>query len=101
MVSECPRPGKSIRSLTAWEWRYCLSVDLVMASGTVWSWPPITSSSGPRSSFLVWTLSGECREKFAALLFADQLDLLNRQVRAVTARITELLAAHPDAGIFL
>ena len=38
---------------------------------------------------------------FTALLFADQLDLLNQQVRAVTARITELLATHPDAPILL
>jgi transposase len=38
---------------------------------------------------------------FTALLFADQLELLNIQVRAVTARIGELLAAHPDAAIFL
>ena len=36
-----------------------------------------------------------------ALLFADQLELLNSQVRASTKRIRELLAAHPDGAAFL
>ena len=34
-------------------------------------------------------------------LFVDQLDLLNTQVRAITRRIRELLATHPDAALFL
>ena len=38
---------------------------------------------------------------FSALLFADQLELLNSQVRAITKKIRGLLAAHPDAAIFL
>ena len=37
---------------------------------------------------------------FTAMLFVDQLELLNRQVRAVTARISERLAERPDAVIF-
>ncbi len=35
------------------------------------------------------------------LLFTDQLELLNRQLRAITKRIRELLAGHPDAAMFL
>jgi transposase len=38
---------------------------------------------------------------FSALLFVDQLELLNRQVRVVTERIRQRLADHPDAVIFL
>jgi len=38
---------------------------------------------------------------FAMLLFIDQLELLNGQVRAITRRIGELLAGHPDAAVFL
>ncbi len=38
---------------------------------------------------------------FTALLFTDQLDLLNSQVRAASKRIRELLLTHPDAAIFL
>ena len=35
-------------SVIASECRYCLRVALVTASGTVWSLPPVISSSGPR-----------------------------------------------------
>jgi len=38
---------------------------------------------------------------FAMLLFIDQLELVNGQVRAITRRIGELLAGHPDAAVFL
>jgi transposase len=38
---------------------------------------------------------------FAAVLFVEQLELLNTQVRAITKRIRERLAEHPDAAIFL
>lgn len=38
---------------------------------------------------------------FTALMFADQLELLNTQIRTITRRISQLLATHPDAGIFL
>jgi transposase len=34
-------------------------------------------------------------------LFVDQLELLNTQVRAITKRIRDRLADHPDAAIFL
>jgi transposase len=34
-------------------------------------------------------------------LFIDQLDLLNAQVRALTKRVRNRLAEHPDAAIFL
>jgi transposase len=37
---------------------------------------------------------------FSALLFVDQLELLNAQVRAITGRIAERLTEHPDAAIF-
>jgi transposase len=38
--------------------------------------------------------------RFAALALADQLELLNRQVRQFNRRIDELLEAHPDAPVF-
>jgi transposase len=38
---------------------------------------------------------------FSAMLFVDQLELLNNQLRVITKRIRELLAQHPDAPIFL
>jgi transposase len=38
---------------------------------------------------------------FTALLFTEQLDLLNSQVRVVSKRSRELLLTHPDAAIFL
>src|SRR6516164_3576937 len=65
MVREWPRSANSTRSVTASECRYCLRVDFVIASGTVWSLPPMVSSSGPRSSFAVLTSAGECGEKAA------------------------------------
>lgn len=37
---------------------------------------------------------------FTAMLFADQLELLNSHVRAVTVRISERLTEHPDVVIF-
>jgi hypothetical protein len=40
-------------------------------------------------------------EAFSTLLFVDHLELLNAQVRAITWRIRELLACHPDAALFL
>src|ERR1700722_15468002 len=66
MVSEWPRSSNSTRLVFAGEWRYCLRVDLVMASGTVWSLPPIVSKSGPRSGLSVSTLSGEWGERLGA-----------------------------------
>src|SRR4051812_34946132 len=65
MVRECPRLSNSISSVTAVEPRYCFNVAWVIASGTVRSRPPMTSSSGPRWSLWVFTSAGECREKFA------------------------------------
>lgn len=38
---------------------------------------------------------------FTAMLFVDQLALLNTQVRQITKHLRERLAAHPDASIFL
>lgn len=38
---------------------------------------------------------------FSAMLFVDQLELLNSQVRSITKRIRKRLADHPDAAIFL
>ena len=37
----------------------------MIAAGTVWSFPPAVSSSGPRVEFPVFTFAGECDEKFA------------------------------------
>jgi transposase len=38
---------------------------------------------------------------FSAHLFVDQLELLNSQIRAITKRIRQRLAEHPDAEIFM
>jgi len=38
---------------------------------------------------------------FTAMMFADQLELLNTQIRAITKKIRERLGEHPDAAIFL
>ena len=40
-------------------------------------------------------------KQFTAMMFTEQLELLNAQVRAITRRITSRLADHPDAAIFL
>ena len=42
-----------------------MNVDRVTLSGTVWSLPPETSSSGPRRALRVSTAAGECDTKFA------------------------------------
>src|SRR6202034_3165771 len=46
MVSEWPRSSNSTRLVFAGECRYCLSVDLVIASGAVGCLPAIVSNSG-------------------------------------------------------
>jgi transposase len=38
---------------------------------------------------------------FSAMLFVDQLALLNNHLRAISKRLDELLAQHPDANTFL
>ena len=38
---------------------------------------------------------------YTAMLFIDQLEMLNQQVRSITKHISERLTAHPDAQIFL
>ena len=43
-----------------------------MASGTVWSLPPMVSSSGPRSWLAVSTSAGECGEKAADAAVTEQ-----------------------------
>ena len=40
-------------------------------------------------------------KSFSAMLFVDQLEMLNTQVRAITKRIESLLDEHPDARTFL
>lgn len=44
------------------------------------------------------TIAGKA---FTAMMFVEQLELLNTQIRAITKRIRERLAEHPDAVIFL
>lgn len=44
------------------------------------------------------TVSGKA---FSAMLFVDQLELLNTQVRSITKQIRERLSQHVDAPIFL
>src|SRR5579863_4661110 len=65
MVSEWPRSGNSMKSVMAGDLWYSLRVEVVMAAGTVWSWPPAVSSSGPRVLFPVFTFAGDRGVKFA------------------------------------
>src|SRR5712692_10355148 len=65
MVREWPRSAKRLRSVTAVEWRYCLKVEWVTTSGTVWSFWPEMSRRGPRAEFLVFTFAGECGVRLA------------------------------------
>lgn len=51
---------------------------------------------------LLGASQGTTRGKaFTALMFTDQLELLNNQIRLISKRIRELLITHPDANIFL
>src|SRR2546425_10193212 len=65
MVSECPRPGNSLNSVTAGELRYALSALFTSSGGTVLSFSPETSSSGPRVPFDTLTLVAEFGLKVA------------------------------------
>jgi hypothetical protein len=60
MVSEWPRSANSVSSVVDSECWYCLYVDLLTASGTVWSLAPMVSSSGLRSWFFVATFVCAC-----------------------------------------
>lgn len=51
---------------------------------------------------LLGASQGTTRGKaFTALMFTDQLELLNNQIRLISKRIRDLLITHPDAHIFL
>lgn len=54
-----------------------------------------------RTNLLAGSGGTTAGKAFTALMFVDQLELLNSQIRAVTKRISQRLHAHPDAGIFL
>ena len=54
-----------------------------------------------RANLLSASAGTTAGKAFTAGLFVDQLELLNTHVRVITKRIRELLAAHPDAAIFL
>ena len=65
MVSECPRPSICTISVTA-EFRRCFLYDeFTIAHGTVWSCSPAISSIGPRSGFLLLTLTSVQGLRFA------------------------------------
>lgn len=53
-----------------------------------------------RPHLLSASLGTTTGKQFTATLFAEQLRLLNAQIRACDKRIAELLDAHPDAAIF-
>src|SRR5260221_2032845 len=57
MVSECPRPGISRNSVTAGLFCCNLYAAATTVNGTVWSFSPAMSRSGPRSGFQVLTRS--------------------------------------------
>jgi transposase len=54
-----------------------------------------------RTNLLAASAGTTAGKSFTAALFVDQLELLNTQIRAITKRIRERLAEHPDAAIFL
>ncbi len=54
-----------------------------------------------RTNLLSASAGTTAGKAFTVTLFVDQLELLNTQIRAVTKRIHERLAQHPDAAIFL
>ena len=94
-MREWPRSANSTRSVTAAGCRYCLRVDFVMASGTVWSLPPMVSSSGPRSWFAVSTLSGECGENAAASDSGRAGDgIVHRSCKASDSGVGAVFAGH-------
>ena len=67
----------------------------MIASGTVWSWPPMISSSGPRPSLSVSTLAGECSEKFAAAASNSGLPGAGMAHRSNSASDSSSLTALP------
>jgi hypothetical protein len=54
-----------------------------------------------RTNLLSASAGTTAGKAFTAALFVEQLELLNTQLRAITKRIRERLAEHPDAPIFL
>jgi transposase len=54
-----------------------------------------------RANLLSASAGTTAGKAFSAMLFVDQLELLNTQIRAITKRTRQQLAAHPDAHIFL
>lgn len=63
--------------------------------------PPEVLAGRLRACLLTASAGTVSGKQFTALMFIEQLELLNAQVRAVTRRISSRLAAHPDAAIFL
>jgi hypothetical protein len=60
--------------------------------------PPEVLAGRLRASLLAGSPGTVSGKHFTALMFAEQLELLNAQVRAVTRQIRSRLAAHPDAA---
>jgi transposase len=54
-----------------------------------------------RTNLLSASAGTTAGKAFSAMLFVDQLELLNTQIRAITKRVRERLVTHPDAEIFL
>lgn len=54
-----------------------------------------------RANLLSASAGTTAGKAFTAGLFVDQLELLNAHLRAITKRIRDRLAEHPDAAIFL
>ena len=54
-----------------------------------------------RTNLLSASAGTTAGKAFTAMMFVDQLELLNTQIRTISKRIRERLAEHPDAVIFL
>jgi len=62
--------------------------------------PPAVLVERLRAQLMSGSEGNEAGHGYAALLLADQLELLNNQLRAFNRRVDDLLDRHPDASTF-
>jgi transposase len=94
-LRDYPTPGQAARIGTARMAAFCAR------HGYSGRTSPEILTARLRAHLLAASPGTTAGNAFAMQLFVDQLDLLNTQVRAITRRIRELLAGHPDTALFL
>jgi transposase len=94
-LRDYPTPGQARRIGTARMAAFC------SRHGYSGRTSPEILTARLRAHLLAGSPGTTAGKAFTMLLFVDQLELLNTQVRTVTRRIRELLAGHPDAAVFL